>query len=239
MTDKIIVALDFDRFSSAREAVERLPDARFFKVGLQGYLQYGEAILALLREKGKRLFLDLKFKDIPNTVSGAVRSSLKYEPDFLTVHLTGGEEMVRQALEAAGERPELTILGVTVLTSLGNADLLSMGMPLTVADTVLKLCELGLKAGLKAFVCSPLETERLRRAFGRDIVLVTPGIRPQWSEKGDQERVFTPRLAVEAGSDYLVIGRPITQHRHPDEAFRLILREMEGESPAASEKKNR
>ena len=239
MTDKIIIALDFDQYSSAREAVERLPEARFFKVGLQGYLQYGESIINLLREKGKRLFLDLKFKDIPNTVSGAVRSSLKYEPDFLTVHLTGGEEMVRKALEAAGERPDLTILGVTVLTSLGNTDLLAMGMLLPVADTVLKLCELGLKAGLRAFVCSPLETERLRRNFGRDIILVTPGIRPQWSEKGDQTRVFTPRLAVEAGSDYLVIGRPITHHQCPDEAFRLILREMEGATPAVFEKKNR
>ena len=222
MKEKIIVALDFDRFYDAKQTVDQLEEAVFFKVGLQGFLKFGEEIITYLKIRKKRLFLDLKFKDIPNTVYGAVQSSLKYLPDFLTVHLSGGAEMIKKAVEAAKTEPYLTLLGITVLTSLTDRDLEETGVHLSTEEAVLKLCELGIKNGMRAFVCSPMEIEPIRKRFGNDVVLVTPGIRPQWSAVGDQKRVFTPKMAVEAGSNFLVIGRPITKAENPGEAFKRI-----------------
>jgi orotidine-5'-phosphate decarboxylase len=226
LQEKIIIALDYDNFEDTKKCIDQLESAVFFKVGLQAFVEFGHEAINYLHSKNKKLFLDLKFKDIPNTVYGAVKSSLKYQPDFLTIHAGGGAEMIKQALEAAKERPNLTILGVTVLTSLSEKDLEETGIFLTTEAAVLKLCELGLKNGLKAFVCSPLEIEPIKKRFGKDVILVTPGIRPQWSVKGDQKRVFTPEMAVKAGSNYLVIGRPITQHENPNEAFNQILQDI-------------
>ena len=226
MNKKIIIALDFAHGAQARQAAAGLPAAVFFKVGLQGFLEYGEAIVAALKKKEKKLFLDLKFHDIPNTVYGAVHSALKYEPDFLTIHLAGGKTMAQKALEAASRRPGLTILGVTILTSLADSDLLQVGMAPPAADRVMQLVEMGMEAGVRGFVCSPREIAPLRRRFGNEIILVTPGIRPQWSEKDDQKRVFTPQMAIEAGSDYLVIGRPVTQAPDPAAAFARIVSEL-------------
>lgn len=227
MKDKIIIALDFDNLDSAKKLVDDLNDAIFFKVGLLPFLKFGNEIISYLKSKDKKLFLDLKFKDIPNTVYWAVKSSLKYSPYFLTIHLTGGAEMIKKSIEASKTKNNLIILGVTILTSLSSNDLIDIGVELSVEDTVLKLCELGLKNGLKSFVCSPLEIESIRERFGKDITLVTPGIRPDWSEKGDQKRVFTPKMAIQKGADFLVIGRPITQNRNPSKAFKLILQEIE------------
>ncbi len=226
MKERIIIALDFDRYYDARDVVEQLPEAVFFKVGLQAFLKYGVEIVTYLKNREKKLFLDLKFKDIPNTVYGAVKSSLTYLPDFLTIHLTGGGEMIKKAVEAAEIAPGLSILGVTVLTSLADDDLKETGMFLSTEEAVLKLCGLGLANGVKAFVCSPLEIAPIRKRFGNDVVLVTPGIRPQWAAQGDQKRVFTPKMAVDAGSSYLVIGRPITGAENPSEAFDRILKEI-------------
>ncbi|MEN8154693.1 MAG: orotidine-5'-phosphate decarboxylase [Acidobacteriota bacterium] len=227
MRDRIIIALDFDRFEVAKNLVGKLEDAVFFKVGLQAYIKYGDQILTYLKKKKKKIFLDLKFKDIPNTVFWAVKSSLKYDPDFLTIHLSGGREMVEKAILAASEKPGLKVLGVTVLTSLGDEDLKETGVSLDTESAVLKLCEMGIKAGLTSFVCSPKEIEPIKKNFGRDITLVTPGIRPKWaSGKGDQKRVFTPEMAVEAGSDYIVVGRPITASKDPVGAFGVILNEI-------------
>jgi len=225
MKERIIVALDFDRYYDAKQLVDQLEEAVFFKVGLQAFLKYGEEIITYLKIRKKRLFLDLKFKDIPNTVYGAVQSSLKYLPDFLTLHLSGGAEMIKKAVEAAKPETYLTLLGITVLTSLTDKDLEETGVHLSTEDEVLKLCELGIANGMKAFVCSPMEIEPIRKRFGNDVVLVTPGIRPQWSTKGDQKRVFTPKMAVGAGSNFLVIGRPITRAENPGEAFNRILTE--------------
>ena len=223
---KIIIALDYDSFAEAQKCVDQLEEAVIFKVGLQAFLEYGQQVIDYLQRKNKKLFLDLKFKDIPNTVHGAVKSSLRYQPDFLTIHVSGGSEMIKKALDAAKERTDLTILGVTILTSLSNKDLEETGISMPTEDAVLTLCDLGLKNGLKAFVCSPLEIDPIRKRFGDDVILVTPGIRPEWSVKGDQKRVFTPGMAVDAGSNYLVIGRPITQHKNPSEAFKQILQEI-------------
>lgn len=226
MKERIIVALDFDRYYDAKQTVDQLEEAVFFKVGLQAFLKFGEEIVTYLKNRKKKLFLDLKFKDIPNTVYGAVQSSLKYLPDFLTIHLSGGAEMIKKAVEAAKAESHLTLLGITVLTSLTDKDLEETGVHLSTEEAVLKLCELGIKNGMHAFVCSPMEIEPIRKRFGHDVVLVTPGIRPQWSAKGDQKRVFTPKMAVEAGSNFLVIGRPITRAENPGEAFKMILTEI-------------
>jgi orotidine-5'-phosphate decarboxylase len=226
MKERIIVALDFDRYYDAKEIVDQLEEAVFFKVGLQAFLKFGEEIITYLKIRKKRLFLDLKFKDIPNTVYGAVQSSLKYLPDFLTLHLSGGAEMIKKAVEAAKAESYLTLLGITVLTSLTDKDLEETGVHLSTEEAVLKLCELGIENGIQAFVCSPMEIEPIRKRFGNDVVLVTPGIRPQWWAKGDQKRVFTPKMAVGAGSNFLVIGRPITRAEKPGEAFNRILTEI-------------
>ena len=228
LKEKIIIALDFANYESAKACVDHLVEAVFFKVGLQAFLEYGQSIIAYLKEKNRKLFLDLKFKDIPNTVYGAVKSSFFYEPDFLTIHVSGGAEMIKKALEASKERPDLTILGVTILTSLSGKDLEETGINLSTENAVLRLCELGLNNGLNSFVCSPLEIGPIRKRFGDDVTLVTPGIRPQWAAKGDQKRVFTPKMAVDAGSNYLVIGRPITQDENPSGAFKRILLEISG-----------
>jgi orotidine-5'-phosphate decarboxylase len=226
MTERIIVALDFDRYYDAKQIVDQLEEAVFFKVGLQAFLKFGEEIVTYLKNRKKKLFLDLKFKDIPNTVYGAVQSSLKYSPDFLTIHLSGGAEMIKKAVEAAKAEPSLILLGITVLTSLTDKDLEEIGVHLSTEEAVLKLCQLGIKNGMNSFVCSPMEIEPIRKKFGNDVVLVTPGIRPQWATKGDQKRVFTPKMAVEAGSNFLVIGRPITRAKNPGEAFKRILTEI-------------
>ncbi len=226
MKEKIIIALDFDNFQEAKDLVVKLKKAIFFKVGLQAYIEFGDKILPLLRSKGKKLFLDLKFKDIPHTVYGAVKSSLRFSPDFLTIHLSGGKEMIKRAVEAAGNHPDLKILGVTVLTSLAEQELAETGIYLSPREAVLKLCELGLKNGLNSFVCSAKEVNLIKKTFGNEVLLVTPGIRPLWAAAGDQKRVFTPRKALESGSDSLVIGRPVAQNKDPEDAFERILGEI-------------
>jgi orotidine-5'-phosphate decarboxylase len=227
LNERIIIALDFDRYDQAKSCVDQLDQAVFFKVGLQAFLEYGHLIISYIKKKNKKLFLDLKFKDIPNTVSGAVKSSFIHDPDFLTIHTSGGAEMIRTAVKAAAVKPHLTLLGVTVLTSLSDKDLDDTGVGLSTVDTVLRLCDLGLNNGLKAFVCSPQEIAPIRQRFGKEPLLVTPGIRPQWSAAGDQKRIFTPKDAVTSGSDYLVIGRPITGDPNPSDAFSRILTEIE------------
>ena len=228
MRDRIIVALDFDRFEVAKSLVETLKDATFYKVGLQAFLRYGPEILRLLKEKKKNVFLDLKFKDIPNTVFWAVKSSMVYDPRFISIHLSGGSEMIKKAVLSSQDSPDMKILGVSVLTSFSDEDLSETGVEMKTDDAVVKLCSLGVKSGLDSFVCSPLEIKPLRKKFRGQIRLVTPGIRPHWAAKGDQKRVFTPKMAVDAGADYLVIGRPITASKDPAGAFKVILNEITG-----------
>jgi orotidine-5'-phosphate decarboxylase len=225
MKEKIIIALDFDNFKKAKEVVDNVKDGVFYKVGLQSFLSFGERIINYLNSKNKKLFLDLKFKDIPNTVEGAIKSTMKYKPDFLTLHTTGGAEMIKRAVWAVNDT-NIKILGVTVLTSLDSSDLTEQGISVSVEDSVLRLCEIGLNNGLTHFVCSPKEIKIIKERFGKDIKLITPGIRPDWSVSGDQKRVFTPKEASETGTDYMVIGRPITKNKNPNEAFKRILKEL-------------
>lgn len=228
MRERIIVALDFDRFEVAESLVETLKEAEFYKVGLQAFLKYGSNILKLLKQKKKKVFLDLKFNDIPNTVFWAVKSSMVYDPRFVSIHLSGGREMIKKAVLAAQDSADMKILGVSVLTSFSDKDLAETGVEMTTADAVVKLCSLGVESGLDSFVCSPMEIKPLREKFRGQIRLVTPGIRPAWAAKGDQKRVFTPKMAIDAGADYLVIGRPITASKDPNGAFTVILNEITG-----------
>lgn len=198
------------------------------KLGLEFFLAHGEAGYRRLAEAGLPIFLDLKLHDIPNTVAGAVSSLLALQPDFTTLHSTGGPAMMRAAAEAAakstGKRPKL--LGVTVLTSMDSADLAAVGMEPNPAAQVRRLANLAKTNGLDGIVCSPEEVAAMRKALGPEFILMVPGIRPSWAAKGDQKRVMTPREAVDAGATYLVIGRPITGAENPADAAKRIADEL-------------
>jgi orotidine-5'-phosphate decarboxylase len=223
--DRLIVALDTpDPARAAAWARALAPKAGLVKVGLELFVAHGPRAVADVAAAGAPVFLDLKLHDIPNTVAGAVRSANALGAAMLTVHAAGGTAMIAAAREAAeaagGARP--MILAVTVLTSLGAADLAAAGVAGGTAQQVLRLARLAIEAGADGLVCSPLEVAPLRAALGPGVRLVVPGIRPAGSDAGDQKRVMTPREAVEAGADWLVIGRPITGAADPAAAARAI-----------------
>jgi orotidine-5'-phosphate decarboxylase len=230
--DRIIIALDVPTKEEGIALVGRLADARTFKVGLELFTAEGPALFRKLKVLRKDIFLDLKLHDIPNTVAGAVRSAYRHGVQMMTLHTSGGREMMVKAAEAAraaagaGKGPKPILLGVTVLTSLKGADLEEVGLGSDVASQVLRLAGLAKAAGLDGVVCSPQEIEVLRREFGRELVIVTPGIRPVWAAAQDQKRIMTPAEAVAKGADYLVIGRPITGAPSPNEAFLRIAEEI-------------
>jgi len=235
--DRIIIALDVPTKEEAIALVSRLKDARTFKVGLELFTAEGPALFRKLKALRKAIFLDLKLHDIPNTVAGAVRSAFKHGVQMTTIHTSGGREMMAKAAEVARQtaeetgRPKPVLLGVTVLTSLKGADLEEVGQPSDVAAQVLRLAGLAKAAGLDGVVCSPQEIEVLRREYGRELVIVTPGIRPVWAAAQDQKRIMTPAEAVAKGADYLVIGRPITGAPSPNEAFLRVVEELDQSRP--------
>jgi len=225
IADKIIVALDVPTRKEALDLVEKLRDQiSFFKIGLQLYAAEGPEIVRAVLSTGAKVFLDLKLHDIPNTVARAVESAAGLGAQMLTIHLSGGPEMIRAAVTA--RKNNLSILGVTVLTSATEETLREIGISDKVGDHVLRLAKLGVEGGIDGLVASPHEVKMLRDQFGAKIKLVVPGIRPSWSGAGDQRRVMTPRQALDAGADYLVIGRPITTHPQPREAVAKILDEI-------------
>ena len=229
---RIIIALDVRSKEEGMALVSALKEAWLFKVGLELFTAEGPALFKKLKALRKDLFLDLKLHDIPNTVAGAVRSAMRHGARMMTIHASGGREMMARAAEAAAEaalsggRPKPILLGVTILTSLKGADLEEIGMNGDVADQVLRLAGLAKSAGLDGVVCSPQEIEALRKEYGRDLVIVTPGIRPLWAAAQDQKRIMTPAEAVDKGADYLVIGRPITGAPSPREAFLRVVEEL-------------
>ena len=207
------------------------------KLGLEFFLAHGApgvryAFPTPVRATGVGFFLDLKLHDIPNTVAGGIRAVVELAPTFITIHASGGQEMMKAAVEEAGtqatkhnvQRPKL--LGVTVLTSLDRSDLEATGIHADPSDQVLRLADLAHASGLDGVICSPLEIAALRRQCGPDFVLMVPGIRPAGSATGDQKRVMTPKEAVTLGANHLVIGRPITEAADPDAAARAIAREL-------------
>ena len=231
--DRILVALDTVDLKVAHDLVRVLKgDVGGFKIGKEFFTALGpEAVRTVL---GSALaFLDLKFHDIPNTVAGATRAATRLGVRLLTVHASGGTAMMAAAATAAREAAAATgisppkILGVTVLTSMDEADLEAVGQRGPAAAQVERLALLSQKAGLDGVVCSPREIASLRQACGADFLLVVPGIRPDWAAKGDQKRVTSPAEACALGADYLVIGRPITAAQDPLEAARRIVAEIE------------
>jgi orotidine-5'-phosphate decarboxylase len=223
--EKIIVALDVASKEEALRLVEQLREQiSFFKIGLQLYTAEGPEIVRSVLASGANVFLDLKLHDIPNTVARAVESASTLGVQMLTIHLGGGSEMIRAA--TATRKNNMSILGVTVLTSSTEETLREIGVSDRVEDQVLRLAELGVAAGIDGVVASPHEIKRLRADFGDKIKIVVQGIRPTWAEPGDQKRFMTPRAAIEAGADYIGIGRPITAHKNPREAIEKILGEL-------------
>lgn len=223
----IIVALDVPGRDEALRAIDRLGDAvGYYKIGLQLFTACGPEVVTAVQQAGTGLFLDLKFHDIPNTVKHAVESASRLGVDMLTIHLSGGTEMIQAAIAGNAVPDKCLILGVTVLTSISAATLAETGVEAEPAEQVVRLAKLGSAAGARGFVCSPLEIQALREVLPADAVLVTPGVRPSWAEAGDQKRVMTPKEAVAAGANYLVIGRPILGAADPRAAAERILDEI-------------
>lgn len=229
----IIVPLDVADESAARALVDQIPQVTFWKVGLELFVSSGPAILEYLKSQGKKIFLDLKFHDIPNTMAGACRAAGRYGVDLVTVHATAGAEALQAAQVAAaagateaGQSPP-HLIAVTVLTSINSRALaFDLKIPLELSDYALQMALLSQQAGLAGSVCSPHEAELLRRCCGDDWLIVCPGVRPNWAQKGDQQRVMTPAQAIAAGANCLVIGRPITQANNPAIAFQQICTEI-------------
>lgn len=227
---KLIVALDVKNYDEAAKLVETLSlHVGFFKVGSVLFTKEGPRVCGLVKDSGARLFLDLKFHDIPNTVQGAVRSACDLGADMITIHLSGGGAMLEaanQAREEAG-RKEMKIVGVTVLTHLTFDDFHSLFLSdRSKNETVLALAKLAGQCGLDGVVASALELPLIRRHVGPEFAVVTPGIRLADSERDDQVRVATPKKAIQAGASYLVVGRPITAAPDPARACERILEDM-------------
>jgi orotidine-5'-phosphate decarboxylase len=222
----LIVALDVSTAQAARGLVSRIGDAAgLYKIGLQLFTSEGPGLVREFVDSGLRVFLDLKLHDIPNTVGHAVKSAADLGVSMLTVHTSGGSDVLRAAVEAAG--PRLAILGVTVLTSFGDEDLGEIGVPRSTPDQVLHLATLAHRVGCAGVVTSPRETALVRRSLGKGFLIVNPGVRPAGTSKDDQERTATPADAIRAGATHIVVGRPITQAKDPAKAARGIVLEME------------
>jgi orotidine-5'-phosphate decarboxylase len=227
--DRLIVALDVASAAAAKKVVQALgPAVSTFKVGNQLFTAEGPGVVRDLVASGKKVFLDLKFHDIPNTVAGGVRSAAALGASMLTVHATGGAAMLRAAVDAARQATKHPIiLAVTVLTSLSDADLPEIGVAAPTRDHALVLATLAQNCGCDGIVASPQEAHVLRQNLASGLVIVTPGIRPAGSGRGDQSRVNTPAEAIAAGADYLVVGRPVTEAANPRKAAEAILQEIE------------
>ncbi|MGA7105470.1 MAG: orotidine-5'-phosphate decarboxylase [Candidatus Deferrimicrobiaceae bacterium] len=234
MKERIIVALDTDSPESAFSVVRTLAgEVGMFKVGMELFPRGGADFVRRIRDAGAEVFLDLKFHDIPNTVAGAVRSAAALGVRFATVHASGGRQMLASAAEAArGTRT--TVLAVTVLTSLDNTDLSEIGVSSSPADMVLRLAGMAMREGIGGFVCSAKEVSAVRELVGSSAILVTPGVRLPGDAAQDQKRVVTPFEAMRNGSDYLVVGRPITMADDPVDAARRFAAAMRDGREAGS-----
>lgn len=230
--ERVIVALDVPDRNALTTLLDRL-DGRpaFYKVGLELFVAEGERAIELVRARGGRVFLDLKLHDIPNTAAGGIRAVAELAPTFITIHSSGGRDMLKAVVEEAGAQaakhgvPRAKLLGVTVLTSLDRSDLEATGIHADPSDQVLRLAALARECGLDGVICSPLEITALRKQCGPDFVLMVPGIRPAGSAANDQKRVMTPRQAVDLGATNLVVSRPIYQAADPRAAAEAIARE--------------
>ena len=230
--DKIIIALDVPDTDGALRLIDSLSNhgqpPALCKIGLELFTAEGPSVVKAIKSRGCKVFLDLKFHDIPNTVAHAIKSAAGLGVTMTTLHAVGGPVMLEAAAKAAQESggSELLLLAVTVLTSMDAAQLSSTGISLEPKEQVLRLAGLASDAGIGGVVCSPLEITAIRETFGDKLRIVTPGVRPTWAATGDQKRVMTPAEAVKAGSDWLVIGRPITAAENPKEAYAKVVSEL-------------
>lgn len=224
-TSPVIVALDYPTQAQALSLVDQLdPRQCRLKVGKELYTREGAPVLAALHQRGFEVFLDLKFHDIPNTVAKACAVAADLGVWMVNVHASGGEKMMQAAREALDKMGASTLLiAVTVLTSMSQADLQQIGVDVDPMDQVMRLAGLANNSGLDGVVCSAQEASRLKHQFGTEFKLVTPGIRPVGAAANDQQRIMTPPQALQAGVDYMVIGRPITQSDQPAVALKHII----------------
>ncbi len=237
VSDQIIVALDVESRTRAMEFVRMLyPSVKFFKVGSQLFTACGPDLVREIIGSGGKVFLDLKFHDIPQTVTRAVLEAAKLNVDMINVHALGGAAMMRAASEALAKNhlsKQPSLIAVTMLTSMGEVDAREIGFSLPIADQSVRLAVMAQNAGLDGVVASPLEVSAIRRACGPHFLIVVPGIRPPQTSADDQVRVATPAAALEAGADYLVIGRPILDAQDPLEALQQIYHSVDNPSARA------
>ncbi len=227
--EKIIVAVDFPNRKDAEKLFVQLKgQAVYYKIGLEIFVNYGWKYVEDVKKMGARVFLDLKFHDIPNTVSGAVAAACEHEIDIVNIHALGGFEMMQRSAEAVRKSGKNTkLIAVTILTSHDQGVLdEELKIKNSIPDQVVHLALLAKKAGLDGVVCSPQEVKIIREAIPGDFLIVTPGVRPAEADLNDQKRVYTPAQAIREGADYLVIGRPITQANNPSVAFEAIVSEI-------------
>lgn len=235
LREKIWVALDVGDLQSAKNLIKQLaPHIGVFKIGMQLFTAVGPKIIEFIKMEGGKIFLDMKFHDIPNTIAGATRSSIQLEVDFFNIHTSGGSEMMQSAVDIIKNEASKVnisppkILGVTVLTSL-NEEILKreLNIQISLEDQVVHLAKLAQKCGLDGVIASPHEAKSIRKACGKSFFIVTPGIRPVWAhDKGDQKRVTTPQEAIKLGANAFVIGRPITKAVNPINAAIKTLKEI-------------
>jgi len=234
LRSRLIIALDFSELQPALHLAEQIgPQVGMLKVGLELFNSVGPRAITSLRELGARIFYDAKLHDIPNTVAGAAAVVVRLGVSMFNVHALGGRAMMQAAKEAAQRAaadagfPTPLIIAVTILTSLDDRDLREdLGLPESPRQAILRLSSLAREAGLDGVVCSVHEVPDIKRTCGKDFLTVTPGIRPAWAAPGDQARIATPKQALAAGADYLVIGRPITRAPDPAQALTKMLEEM-------------
>lgn len=227
--DKIIIALDVPDTDGALKLLDLLGEPpTLVKIGLELFTSQGPSVVKAVMDRGSSVFLDLKFYDIPNTVAHSVKSAADLGVAMTTLHASGGPVMMEAAAKAASASGsnDLLLLAVTVLTSMDAAQLTSTGISMEPRDQVIRLAGLASSSGIGGIVCSPLEVTAIRENLGNALRIVTPGVRPTWAAAGDQKRVMTPVDAVKAGSDWLVIGRPITAAESPREAYSKVIAEL-------------
>ncbi|QYY36136.1 orotidine-5'-phosphate decarboxylase [Ruficoccus sp. ZRK36] len=225
---KLILALDVPTREDAFAMLDRCGDElSWVKIGLQLFVKYGPDFVREVADRGYQVFLDLKLHDIPNTVASAVRSLKGLPIGMLTLHSMGGQEMMSRAAEAAAEiNPDLTLLGVTVLTSMNRTNLATIGFDDDPEAMVLRLARLTSESGLGGLVCSPLELPMVRKELGPQIKIITPGVRPEGASADDQKRILTPAGARAKGASFIVVGRPILKADDPSQAITRILAEL-------------
>lgn len=234
---QLIVALDYNNFKDAEKLVDTLGDnIEWYKIGSVLFTKEGPEAVSRLKARGKKVFLDLKFHDIPNTVAGAVESCVDLGVNMFTIHASGGKKMISIAEQTAKtaaakkgiETPKA--IAVTMLTSFSAQDIeRDFGIKQPAEEIVRKLVSVVVQAGGSGVVASPQELSMIRREFDKNLIVITPGVRPTWAETGDQKRVMTPQQAAQAGADFLVIGRPITASDDPAKATQLIWNEIKEE----------